>query len=110
MGERRSIGGRRGPRGLAVDLLRVDGEVFAVFAWDAPSADAVAAASELTAAERDVLGRVVGGASNAAIARARRTSTRTVANQIAGLLRKLGADSRFDLIRRFGGTGGRAKT
>lgn len=89
---------RGGPSGLAVDLLDLDGEGFAVFQWtaDAPALDA------LTAAERDVLARVVAGDSNAAIAQARETSVRTVANQVASLLRKLGAGSRYDLIRRVG--------
>jgi len=85
------------PPGLVVDLIEVGGEEYAVFRWgtDAP-------AQELTAAERSVLEHVVAGASNAAIARARGSSTRTVANQVASLLRKLGARSRFDLIRQLG--------
>jgi DNA-binding NarL/FixJ family response regulator len=93
---------RGGPRGLAVDLLDVDGEDFAVFQWsaDEPALDA------LTAAEREVLDRIVAGDSNAAIARARATSVRTVANQVASLLRKLGAGSRYDLIRRVGAQAG----
>jgi DNA-binding NarL/FixJ family response regulator len=86
------------PEGLSVDLIDDD---YAVFAWDAePVQEAT-----LTAAERDVLGQIVSGASNEQIARARKSSVRTVANQVAALLRKLGADSRFDLIRRYGGSG-----
>ena len=69
-----------------------------VFSWDV-----AAPPPELTAAERDVLARVARGESNAAIAKARKTSVRTIANQVASLLRKTGAASRFDLIRRFGG-------
>src|SRR5437868_11224901 len=86
---------RQAPTGLSVDLID---EEFAVFAWDVETHDA---ARDLTPAERDVLARVVAGASNAEIAKARGTSIRTVANQIASLLRKLGASSRFDLTRRF---------
>lgn len=86
------------PEGLSVDLI--DDE-YAVFAWDAEPVQQVS----LTAAERDVLGQITAGASNEQIARARKSSVRTVANQVAALLRKLGADSRFDLIRRFGGNG-----
>jgi DNA-binding CsgD family transcriptional regulator len=37
--------------------------------------------------------------SNAAIARARQTSVRTVANQVASLFRKTGARSRDELAR-----------
>jgi DNA-binding CsgD family transcriptional regulator len=90
----------RGPVGLAVELVDED---LAVFSWEV---EPIAAEPELTAAEQDVLAHVVAGASNAEIARARATSIRTVANQVASLLRKLGAASRFDLIRRFGGRRG----
>jgi DNA-binding NarL/FixJ family response regulator len=72
---------------------------FAVFSWDVePASD-----GGLTSAEEAVLRLVINGASNEEIARTRATSVRTVANQVASLLRKLQAGSRFDLIRRFGG-------
>lgn len=87
------------PRGLEVEAFTADGEEFLVFSWEARPAPP----AELTAAERDVLDRVVRGDSNAAIARARSSSERTVANQVASLLKKTGAASRFDLIRRFAG-------
>jgi DNA-binding NarL/FixJ family response regulator len=51
----------------------------------------------LTAAERDVLGMVRMGLTNAAIASARQRSERTVANQVASLLKKLDAPSRRSL-------------
>jgi DNA-binding NarL/FixJ family response regulator len=51
----------------------------------------------LTPAERDVLSLVRMGLTNAAIADARRRSERTVANQVASLLRKLDAPSRRSL-------------
>ncbi|HXK19752.1 MAG TPA: LuxR C-terminal-related transcriptional regulator [Polyangiaceae bacterium] len=51
----------------------------------------------LTAAEREVVAGVLNGRSNAAIALARRTSTRTVANQLAAIYRKLGVASRWEL-------------
>ncbi|HEU4410307.1 MAG TPA: LuxR C-terminal-related transcriptional regulator [Polyangiaceae bacterium] len=69
---------RSAPSGLSVDLLGLEGDEFAVFAWDAP-APAPPAAGALTRAERDVLRLVLEGASNEAIARARVTSARTVA-------------------------------
>jgi DNA-binding CsgD family transcriptional regulator len=92
------------PRGLAVDAFTAAGEEFLIFSWEhePPSRPGVA----LTAAERDVLERVVRGDSNADIARVRKASVRTVANQVASLLRKTGAESRFDLIRRFSGARG----
>lgn len=91
------------PRGKRIDpppnlvAEKLDDELV-VFSWDLAAPPPV-----LTSAERDVLVRVVRGASNAAIARARKTSVRTIANQVASLLRKTGAASRFDLIRRYGG-------
>jgi DNA-binding NarL/FixJ family response regulator len=48
----------------------------------------------LSGAEREVARAIVRGASNAEIAAARRTSVRTVANQVASILRKLSVDSR----------------
>ncbi|HEY5922199.1 MAG TPA: helix-turn-helix transcriptional regulator [Kofleriaceae bacterium] len=77
---------------------RIDEELV-VFSWDV----AEPPPAELTSAERDVLTRVVRGESNSAIAASRMTSVRTIANQVASLLRKTGAASRFDLIRRYGG-------
>lgn len=55
---------------------------------------------ELTAAERAVARLVAAGLSNAAIAALRRRSERTVANQVASLLHKLGIQSRHQVGRR----------
>jgi DNA-binding CsgD family transcriptional regulator len=54
----------------------------------------------LTAAEREIVGGVVDGQSNAEIARRRRRSVRTVANQLAAIFRRLGVGSRLELIAR----------
>ena len=86
------------PPNLVVE--KIDDETM-VFSWDIAKPP-----PELTTAERAVLSRVIKGESNAAIARARKTSVRTIANQVASLLRKTGASSRYDLIRRFGGKDG----
>jgi DNA-binding NarL/FixJ family response regulator len=83
------------PVGLTAE--RIDDDLV-VFSWDVAGPP-----PQLTSAERAVLVRVVRGESNQAIAAARNTSVRTIANQVASLLRKTGAASRFDLIRRFGG-------
>jgi DNA-binding CsgD family transcriptional regulator len=91
----------RPPRGLVVDQLSVDGEELLVFEW---SSEPPAPPAGLSAAEADVLARLARGQSNAEIAKARETSARTVANQVASLLRKTGAASRFELIRRYAGT------
>lgn len=53
--------------------------------------------STLSAAEREVLELLHEGLSNAAIARMRHRSVRTIANQVASLLRKTGASSRREL-------------
>jgi len=58
----------------------------------------------LTSAERQVVTGVLNGRSNAAIATARRTSCRTVANQLAAIYRKLGVSSRWELAARVGRT------
>jgi DNA-binding NarL/FixJ family response regulator len=52
---------------------------------------------KLTRAEREVLDEVLFGRSNHEIAAQRGTSLRTVANQLAGLLRKMRAGSRTEL-------------
>jgi DNA-binding CsgD family transcriptional regulator len=93
------------PRGLSVERLSLDSDELLVFEWNA-DAPAVEPLPDLSRAEHDVLARVVRGESNAAIARARKTSVRTVANQVASLLRKTGCGSRFELIKRYGGRGG----
>jgi len=63
---------------------------------EAQSSDASEA--PLTCAEREVRALVLAGRSNAEIARARGTSLRTVANQIASMFRKLGVGSRIHLV------------
>ena len=57
-----------------------------------------APSGSLSAAEQDVLVSLVRGASNREIATRRRVSERTVANQVASILRKVGVASRFELI------------
>ncbi|MBL8951439.1 MAG: helix-turn-helix transcriptional regulator [Myxococcaceae bacterium] len=52
----------------------------------------------VTTAERDVLDLVCQGLSNVEIAEARETSVRTIANQVAALLRKLDQPSRRGLL------------
>jgi DNA-binding CsgD family transcriptional regulator len=85
------------PFDLCVAVFEEDGCEWALFSY------ATEAAAALTHAEQDVLARVLAGHSNAAIARARGTSPRTVANQIAALLRRFELGSRRALIARFAG-------
>jgi len=88
------------PSGLAVERFEVGGDEYALLAWSADEP-----APPLTPAERAVLAQLATGASNAAIAAARGVSVRTVANQVASLLDKLRAGSRYELIRRYGRSG-----
>jgi DNA-binding NarL/FixJ family response regulator len=55
-------------------------------------------APQLTAAELDVMADLLAGCSNGEIARRRGRSTRTVANQVASILKKLGAGSRLEIV------------
>ena len=54
--------------------------------------------ARLTLAELDVLTELIDGRTNAEIARRRGRSVRTVANQVASVLRKLGLRSRLDVV------------
>jgi DNA-binding NarL/FixJ family response regulator len=56
----------------------------------------------LTPAELDIAQAIVRGASNADIARMRGTSVRTVANQVASILGRLGASSRSQVAAKLG--------
>jgi DNA-binding CsgD family transcriptional regulator len=60
-------------------------------------------AKSFSRAEREVAMLVAIGCSNAAIARHRGTSIRTVENQIYGIFRKLGIGSRSELAAYLGG-------
>lgn len=52
---------------------------------------------QLTEAELDVMVGILAGRSNREIARHRGSSTRTVANQVASILKKLGVRSRLEI-------------
>ncbi len=59
-------------------------------------------AIQLTDAEREVAKLVAAGLTNEAIAKVRGTATRTIANQVAALLRKLGVPSRHHVAKHLG--------
>jgi len=94
----------RGPLVFPFDLRAVrfeeDGQEWVVLSYTMDRGRASPPAA--SPAECDVLARVLAGHSNAAIAQARGTSPRTVANQVAELLRRFQLRSRRDLIARFG--------
>jgi DNA-binding NarL/FixJ family response regulator len=87
-----------------VEEIKVEGEAMMVFSWE-DRAESSKVPETLSAAERDVLERIIRGDTNAAIARARNSAVRTVANQVASLLKKTGAASRYELIQRYAGMG-----
>ena len=80
--------------GLRVERLHVGGEELAVLSYGLPSARLD---SRLSDAEQEVAKALLLGRTNAEIAKARGSAVRTVANQVASILRKLGVQSRHDL-------------
>lgn len=79
-------------------LVAYVGEDVALLSIPAASERAL---ESLTHAELAVARKLIDGHTNLEIARARGTSERTVANQIAAIYKKLGVGSRADLARRF---------
>jgi DNA-binding CsgD family transcriptional regulator len=71
--------------------VQLDGVEYLVVEW-APAQPT--GLSSLTPSERAVAKLVADGATNATIAKLRKTSARTVANQIGAILKKLGVPSR----------------
>jgi len=84
------------PAGLEIEIVELEGETVLLFSWH--TTKDTRRQVDLTAAEEDVLGCILRGASNAEIARARRTSQRTVANQVQALFGKFGVRSRYQLV------------
>jgi DNA-binding NarL/FixJ family response regulator len=87
------------PFGLRASRVNIDGEELAVFSFPLPPPTLP---NLLSQAERNVAIAVLEGLSNAEIATARGTSIRTVANQVASLLRKLGVRSRAEAVAALG--------
>jgi DNA-binding NarL/FixJ family response regulator len=71
----------RPPPGVEIEIVEIDGE----------------ARPNLTQAESELLRALAAGHPNAQIASARRTSKRTVANQVQALMRKFNVQSRHQL-------------
>ena len=95
---RRADDKQRPPEGARVSELEVGGETLLVISF--PIEDP-GLSEQLTEAEADVARLAVAGLSNAAIAKQRGTSLRTVANQMASILRKLDVQSRRELAARW---------
>lgn len=84
---------RRAPDGGKLESARVDASTLVLSVPLVPAA----VRGRLSAAELEVALAVTRGESNAEIARARRASPRTIANQLASAYRKLGLTGRSEL-------------
>jgi DNA-binding CsgD family transcriptional regulator len=85
------------PRGLDATLFSLDADEYVIFSF--PLAE-VELPSGLTRAEREVVQALLDGRSNAEIARDRRTSVNTVANQLRAIYAKVKVSGRLELVRR----------
>jgi DNA-binding CsgD family transcriptional regulator len=85
------------PRGLEAISLSGGKDEYVLFSF---SNVPVEAPVELSPAERDVVRHVLEGCSNAEIARRRRSSTNTVANQLRSIYGKLQVSGRLELVQR----------
>lgn len=89
---------RSPPEDLSCSLLEIGTSVVALLRF---SNQRPRNAPVLTAAEEIVMQGIFEGKSNEAIARARGTSPRTIANQIASIFKKHGVSSRRELVARY---------
>jgi len=87
------------PAGTTVDPLELAGQTLMVISFPVRTRPG-GALSGLSEAEASVARLAADGRSNAEIADARGTSVRTVANQMAAVLRKLRMGSRHELMVR----------
>lgn len=88
------------PPGLTAHTVVVDEQSYLVLGHPWSHAPRVLLVG-LTEAERDVARRLLAGEKQGDIARARRSSPRTVAVQIASIYRKAGVSSRVELALLF---------
>jgi DNA-binding NarL/FixJ family response regulator len=91
------------PIALRARRFDADGMEMAVLWFPLPGGDQ---AAELTPAEHEIVDALLAGKQNSEIAHERRTATRTVANQVAAIYRKLGVSSRAELMARAALLGG----
>lgn len=95
----RKRSGRRVQADLEVFDLDIAGESFVVMSVSAVT-PTTASPAGLSEAEREVAQDAAAGLSNAAIAKKRKRSPRTIANQLASIYRKLSIASRAELAFR----------
>jgi DNA-binding CsgD family transcriptional regulator len=96
---------RRDPRDSALEVFDVEIGDQALVVLSLPARRRAEVVDGLTPAERSVAQLAMTGMSSAAIARRRRCSARTVANQLASVYRKLGVQSRGELAARLADRG-----
>jgi DNA-binding CsgD family transcriptional regulator len=82
----------RPPVGLAARSIQAGGSDLAILWFP------IGSRGELTEVEHEIVHALLAGQRNAEIARERGTASRTVANQIASIFRKLGVRSRAELV------------
>ncbi|MGA9522244.1 MAG: helix-turn-helix transcriptional regulator [Myxococcaceae bacterium] len=82
------------PSDLKGSIFRIGRREFAMLWWGPGE---LSLPSELSAAEAEVVRGALAGLSNLQIAAQRGTATRTVANQLASVFRKMGVQSRHEL-------------
>ncbi|HJL14903.1 MAG TPA: helix-turn-helix transcriptional regulator [Sandaracinaceae bacterium LLY-WYZ-13_1] len=88
------------PDGLRASTLRIGDEELVVLSYPVELPD-LRSDTPLSDAEAEVAGLAIRGRSNREIAEIRGTSVRTVANQMASVLRKLEVSSRRELAARY---------
>jgi len=93
------------PDYVEIEIADIAGERIAILSWPHSPEPTTTTMTALSAAEEVIVRCIAAGMSNAQIAAERGTSVRTVANQVAGLLKKLGVASRYELVVRLAGGG-----
>jgi DNA-binding NarL/FixJ family response regulator len=93
--------GPSNPENLEVHSFHIGTDEYVLLSFSvAPEGSRLDGVDGLSPSERDIVSRVFRGQSNGAIASARGTSPRTVANQLAAIYSKLGVRSRRELVAR----------
>lgn len=82
----------RPPEDVEIEVADLGDERVALITWPVP------ARPVLSATEEQIVCEIAMGRSNAQIAAKRGRSRHTVANQVAGLLKKFGVSSRHELV------------
>ena len=97
----RAMPGPSSPEGLEAHSFHIGRDEYLLLSFRVePEGPWLQRMDSLRPSERDIVRRVLRGQSNGAIASARGTSPRTVANQLAAIYSKLGVRSRRELLAR----------